>query len=124
MSSERTSSEKKNNQPNPVLDEQKFLACKFCSNFSAISEEIPTCEHCTSAIVNTALKYLIIPKPDNMVNCTGCSKTLYAHQTYLCECKINRFCYSCYSGSVWCNNCRKIRSTGLTNTIWSNNFTR
>lgn len=107
-----------------MSNDQKFMVCNYCKNFSAISEKIPTCEHCTSVIVNATLKIVNVPDPNNTVKCSECQKSLYIHQTYLCECKLNRYCYSCNIGSAWCHNCKVVRNSSLYKTIWSTTVTR
>ena len=117
--------DQKNIQPiieksNTSLDEQKFLICEYCGTFSAISKEIPTCEHCTSAIVNNTLKFVNVTRPNVTRICNGCNNVLYITQLYQCNgCRQTRFCFSCYTGTVRCKVCNTLRLSLHGNNIWS-----
>lgn len=97
-------------------DEQKFLICEFCRNFSAMSKRIPTCEHCTAAIVESTLRFVNTPKPNQIESCAGCLKMIYSMQMYLCDCKLKKYCFRCYTGTIWCITCNKLKSG---NSIWA-----
>ena len=98
---------------------EKFIICHYCGSFSAISKDIPTCEHCTSQIIQFTLQYLDRPKQCQIDTCGGCSKELYIYQLYNCECNKSRYCFSCYMDSIWCVNCNKTRIPGINKSIWS-----
>jgi hypothetical protein len=105
--------------PTSLGSEQKFLICKYCESFSAISKTIPTCEHCTSALIQFSLQYLNKSKQEKINKCGGCGKELYICYLYNCECNNKKYCFSCYNSPVWCDICNKTRIPGIINSIWS-----
>jgi hypothetical protein len=102
-------------------ESQKFLICKICRQNSALSESILTCEKCTSAIVNAALPYVILPEKKVKESCSNCGKELYPHLLYECDCNQAKFCFNCYaSNRVSCTICYQLKGLNpMKSSIWS-----